>query len=429
MHNPHLSNAGVPLDHEAFVAGALLIDPARTLRETRGLLTPESFESETYQAIFSAALELEREGIETDVSVLKRRVERNGAELSNEVCRDLMNAVPTLQALPFYAERVAEDADARNLKAVFLDAYQRLTSGDILSSVKGDVERALTDIKQRGSAALVSSGEAMKSCYEGLLTASGGEKLFVGTGYGKLNRILGGGYIKAGLHILAARPGTGKTTLALQIAENVAAKGIKTLFISLEMGVDQLQHRRIAMDAGVSLGDILQIAPEDTETWRKIAASSAKLSPRPLLFNNLGQLSVDRIERLARASEAKFVVIDYLGLIHHAGGKSIYEKVTETSGALKRMAISLNIPVLCLCQLNRAADGKAPQLSELRDSGAIEQDADTVCLQWIPGGRPDDGYIASSTPVELQLIVAKNRHGAQGKLSLDWYMNCGRIRE
>ena len=417
------------INHEAFVAGALLMSPESTLRDCRGILTPESFENSIYGGIYAAALELEAEGLAMDVAVVKERCNRNGIGLTNEDCIELMRGVPTLTTLEFYAECVAQAADGRNLRNLFLDASDRLGRGDNVAAVRSEVEAELAAVKSRGAAALISAGEAMHQCYEGLINASAGEKLFVGSGYGKLNRILGGGYIKSGLHILAARPGTGKTTLALQIAENVAAKGIKTLFISLEMGVDQLQHRRLAMDAGVPLGDILTIGQEDTELWQKIYASTKKLSSRPIVFNRMPGLSLSRIERLARSSEAGFVVIDYLGLIQHSTGKSIYERVTETSNGLKRMAVSLGIPVLCLCQLNRGADGRQPQLSELRDSGAIEQDADTVTLQWLPGGRLEDERMSAYTPSELQLIVAKNRHGAQGTISLDWYMQCGRIRE
>lgn len=424
-----LTDGGIPVDHEAFVAGALLIDPPRTLRDLRGLLRPESFDNHIYRAIYEAALELEAEGVQTDVVTLRQRVNRNGLELTDRECVALMNSVPSLTALNFYAERVAEAEDARSLKAALLDGYTRLEHGDILSSVRGDVEANLSAIRERGASALISSGDAMKQCYEGLMASAAGEKLFVGSGYGRLNKILGGGFIRSGLHILAARPGTGKTTLALQIAENVAAKGIKTLFISLEMGVDQLMHRRLAVEAGVPLGDLHQISHADTELWQKVASASSKLSPRPLYFNLVPSLDVDRIERHARAIQAGFVVIDYLGLIQSRGGKSIYEKVTENSNALKRMAVSLNVPVLCLCQLNRGAAGREPQLAELRDSGAIEQDADTVILQWLPEGRPEDENMSPSTPVKLEAIVAKNRHGAQGKTRFSWYMNCGRIRE
>lgn len=424
-----LTKAGVPIDHEAYIAGALLIDTERVLRDLRGLLTPESFDNSTYRAIYEAALELEKDGIKADPVTIRDRSCFNGHELTMQDCIELMRVVPTLTSVGYYAERVAEAEDARSLKNVLLDCYTRLGDGDHLSSVRGDLERSLSAIKERGAAALISSGDAMKQCYDGLMASAAGDKLFVGSGYGKLNKILGGGFIKAGLHILAARPGTGKTTLALQIAENVAAKGIKTLFISLEMGIDQLQHRRVAMEAGLSLSDLHGMAHADQDTWKKVREATAKLGARPLYFNLVPSMNVSRIERHARAINAEFVVIDYLGLIQHTNAKSIYEKVTETSNALKRMAVSLNIPVLCLCQLNRVASGHEPQLAELRDSGAIEQDADTVILQWLPDGRPDGDNMSPFKPVILEAIVAKNRHGPQGKVLMSWYMNCGRIRE
>ena len=419
----------VTMDHEAFLAGALLIDAKRTLRDVRGLLTADSFVDPTYRAMFEAAVELEADQQSIDPVVLCKAVEQKGVELPFDRAKELMGLVPSLEAVNFYGERLAEAEDTRNMRNMLLDAYERLTNGENMGMVRSEVERELAALKLRGSAALISSMDAMSNAYAQLMEASSGKKLFVGTGYDKLNKPLGGGFIKSGLHILAARPGTGKTTLAMQIAENVAAKGINTLFITLEMSVEQLQHRRIAVEAGLSLSDLLHVAPEDTSTWDKIHAAVKKLNQRPLMFNRMPGLSIQRIERLARTSEAGFLVIDYLGLISHSGGKSIYEKVTETSNALKRMAVSLGIPVLCLCQLNRGADGHAPALSELRDSGAIEQDADTVLLQWLPGGRPEAENFPSYSPVTLEVLVAKNRHGAQGKVALNWYMNCGRIRE
>lgn len=412
-------------NHESYIIGALLTDLETTLRDCEGLVTADSFVSDTYRTLWECATELRSEGEGADIVMLLQRARSRGINLSREDCRELMNQCPTLSSLGWYGEKVAEAEEARNLRAAMLDSCQRLADGEAVGLVLPDIEAALNCAKARGSAAVVHSGDAMKETYDSLMAAASGEKLFLSTGYPRLDRIFGGGYIKAGLHILAARPGTGKTTLALQIAENVAARNIPTLFISLEMGIDQLQHRRIAMDAGLSLGDIMHISTADKEVWQKINTSSARLASRPLMFNRVGTMSVARIERLARSSKAKFVVIDYLGLIQQQGGKSIYERTTEVSNALKRMAIALNIPVLCLSQLNRQSDGKEPRISELRDSGAIEQDADTVCLQWLPEQREEN----SISPVTLELIVAKNRHGMQGKLHLRWYMNNGRIRE
>ena len=118
------------INHEAFVAGALLMSPESTLRDCRGILTPESFENSIYGGIYAAALELEAEGLAMDVAVVKERCNRNGIELTNEDCIELMRGVPTLTTLEFYAERVAQAADGRNLRNLFLDASDRLGRGD-----------------------------------------------------------------------------------------------------------------------------------------------------------------------------------------------------------------------------------------------------------------------------------------------------------
>ena len=151
-----------------------------------------------------------------------------------------------------------------------------------------------------------------------------------------------------------------------------------------------------------------------------------KLHARPLFFNQERRCTVPSVGVQARqVKHCGLVVVDYLGLIQHGPGKSLYERVTETSNGLKRLALSLNIPVLCLAQLNRELEGRKgpPRLSDLRDSGAIEQDADGVLLLHCPQYEDKNG------PAPLVVSVAKNRHGPAGsELLFNWYLNNGRIR-
>lgn len=403
------------------------MDAEFVLEQVRGILTVDCFEIPHYKAIYAAAIALVDQGRSPDPVMIRDEARHMGCELDAALIRELLTIAPTAANVVVHAEAMVKDANARAMATLLGDVIARLSDGEDVDSVRGDIESQLAKCRQRGDSDVVSGADAIDATYRLLEEMSAGQKLFVPTGFRNLDNILGGGLIKSGLHILAARPGTGKTTLALQIAENVAAAGKRVLFVSLEMSREQLTQMRFAIEGGIDRRDLLSITDKDADLWRRVTEVAARIHSRPLYFNRLSNLSVSRIERLARSSKAELVVIDYLGLISHGNGKSLYEKVTETSGALKRMAMALNVPVLCLCQLNRESDGRAPKVSELRDSGAIEQDADTITMQWIPGGRPEVDN--SWTPAELEVIVGKNRHGPLGKLRFAWYMACGRIRE
>ena len=255
-----------------------------------------------------------------------------------------------------------------------------------------------------------------------------GYRAFVETGISDLDRILGGGLIREGLYILAARPGCGKTTLAAALADRMLERGRRVLFVSLEMSRKQLMARRVAADAGrVTAAQILRGELSEEER-RAVGESLVKLAKRPLFFNRRTSLNTSEIQFLAKQNRADVVIIDYLGLMRHEAGKSLYERVTGTSNQLKRMARGLETPVLCLAQLNREVEGRQnqePRLSDLRDSGAIEQDADGVLLIHRPAIEDADEY----GPTPMEVTVAKNRHGRTGKIELNWYMRSGRILE
>ncbi|MDD4510459.1 MAG: DnaB-like helicase C-terminal domain-containing protein, partial [Oscillospiraceae bacterium] len=154
----------------------------------------------------------------------------------------------------------------------------------------------------------------------------------------------------------------------------------------------------------------------------------AEIQNRPILFNRKPTASVSDVLFLARQAKGLgLIVIDYLGILRHEAGRSLYERVTATSGALKRMARAVHVPVLCLAQLNRETEGRTggkPRLSDLRDSGAIEQDADGVLLLHSPVERDK---LAHGEPLPLFLTAAKNRHGGTGEIGFDFHLQNSRI--
>lgn len=220
----------------------------------------------------------------------------------------------------------------------------------------------------------------------------------------------------------------GKSTFALNLADNI---GGNVLFVSLEMSPEQLTAKRVARLTGIPAAKLLRGAVTDDD-WQKIAIANSTLSEQGVFINSRYDLSVQQIQLLAQSvPELKAVVVDYLGLIQPATrGGSTYENVSAISRELKRLAISLNIPVICLSQLSRAVEGrqnKRPMLSDLRDSGAIEQDADAVMFLY-----RDDYYTGETTegfPSLVELEVAKNRHGQTGKTEFNCWLSSSLFRE
>ena len=233
------------------------------------------------------------------------------------------------------------------------------------------------------------------------------------------------GLNKGELILIAARPAMGKTSIALNIAMDVAKNSDKTVAVfSLEMSREQLVSRLLAREASVPSQNMLtgQLSPDE---WRRLASAAQMVSATDMRIDDNSMLTVaDMNAQCRRLSNLGLVVIDYLQLMQSAGGKSSYNEnrqqaVSDISRMLKIMAKELNVPVICLSQLNRAAVGrsdKRPMLNDLRDSGAIEQDADVVI------GLHREGYYdqESSDPYLAEAIVLKNRKGQTGTVYLQW---------
>ena len=239
--------------------------------------------------------------------------------------------------------------------------------------------------------------------------------------------------LSSGMYILAARPGMGKTTLALNIADRVAERTGPVLFISLEMDVEQLVAKRVARLSGIPANRLLMGKLSEQE-YAKMAQAAGKLEQVPLYINRRPGATVEQIEALARRVPGlALVVVDYVGKISPSESSyrnsDRYNYMTEVSGDLKTMARSLRLPVLVLCQLNRASEGqkdKRPGLANLRDTGALEQDADGVIFlyreaYYNPEGRP------LYEPEPMEVILEKNRHGPTGSCELAFSMAVSKV--
>ena len=406
------------------VLGSILIYP-ECLSAVRGEITPEMFPFPNQREIYSAACALQDEGEPVDPVTIGVRVKETGGEWSNSYALQLIEATPTAANVLEWCRLLRREAMARTLEERTRQASEDLQTGLDPFTVAQELTAAIEDISDMENAAgVVSGSEAMVELGEAIQAAEE-DPPCLSTGFRALDRILGGGLMKGCLYILAARPGQGKTTLGTAVAETVAKAGRTVLFVSLEMTRQQLAARRVAAYVGtVTATQVLtgQCVGEDLD---KVTDAMTALSRRKILFNRRGRVNVREIQFLARKNQADLVVIDYLGLIRHEDGKSLYEKVTETSNRLKQMTVLLNIPVLCLAQLNREVEGRGnqpPRLSDLRDSGAIEQDADAVLLLHRLPATEEAPIMA-----HLNLIIAKNRYGPQGTVTLDWSLRNGRV--
>lgn len=414
------------------VAGSILIDAA-CLSAVRQQVRADDFELAQDRGIFEAACRLADAGRPADVVTILQDARRHGADLSEEYAATLMKVTPTAANAANYAAAVHTEAVRRRLSDIgvrLMDACE-----DQANTPSGIITEAMSALEAADAApqaGMRSSSEALSAFLDYRAQLDSGQAVTVGTGYPGLDKLLGGGLLNQGLYILAARPGCGKTTLGLKIAEHAAKTGA-CLFFSLEMSAEQITARRIAAESGLSIGRLMVGRNLSDDEQAKLANAASVLSTHDFRLNRAPGASVSDIAQAAHLTKGlRLIVVDYLGLVRSdERGLSIYERTTRNSAALKALARSLNVPILCLAQLNRAAEqrqDKQPSMADLRDSGAIEQDADAVLLL----RRLAMYENVQQKPWESQTltaIVAKNRHGNIGRLDFDFWGSSGIVRE
>ena len=413
-----------PLQAENGVAGAILVDSA-CLEAVTPLVTAEDFHSEANRRLYTAALELRGRGEPVDAVTLHAAL---GDSVPPEYLMQLMEITPTAANAGVYAQETRRASMRRALVALAQALEQDASGADDPQALIARAGRALEDIAARDTPrGLANSAQAMERFYQHRAQVDAGRGGFLTTGLGALDRLLGGGLLNSGLYVLAARPGMGKTALALQIADHMAQNHGGVLYVSLEMDLEQIAARRLARLSRLPIHRLL-MDRLDEQACARMAQAAAQLSQLPLYVNRQGWAGVEQVEQLARhVPDLCCIVIDYFGLIRPPEGKgSRYEAMTQISGALKALARSRGVPVLCLAQLNRELTQRRdcrPKLSDLRDTGALEQDADGVILLH-RGDYYQDG--PAPDPSLLELILAKNRHGPTGVCQMAFYLAQGR---
>ena len=415
---------------EQAVLGSMLID-AECIKDVMDQLQPEDFYLRQNREIFETIYSMFIYSKPIDGVTVAGEMEKNG--LYNDNTRpyllQLMEVTPTSANVMEYARIVREKALMRAVAVAASEITAMIqdgagAAGDLLESA----EQKVYGIRRgRNAQNMVTINVVLQEVMERLaeLTAAGGNTLpGLSTGLsaidGKIN-----GLNKSDLLLLAARPGMGKTSLALNIALNAAKASGKTVAIfSLEMSRDQLVTRLIASEGLVENTRLVTGNLRESD-WQKIAEAASALSRLDIRIDDNPLLTVaDMNAKCRRLDNLGLVVIDYLQLMTSAGGKSYsgenrQQAVSDISRMLKIMAKELQVPVLCLSQLSRAnekREDKRPMLSDLRESGSIEQDADIVMFIY-----RDDYYNEDSEKRNIaECIVAKNRHGETGKVELRW---------
>ena len=417
-------NLPFSLDAEQSVLGAIILEPS-CFDKVCEYVTPESFYLPQHQAIFRAVSSLSLSSTTTILEALKKDGAYEEAE-GKSYLMQLADLVPSTANAEAYAAIVREKYYARSLilasRAIIDEAMEGQTDA---STLLDSAEQKIYEIRQgKDITGLVHIRDVIvNETFERLskLTSDEREKyLGLPTGLSGVDRLTTG-LNKSDLILLAARPGVGKTSFALNIASHVAeASGKAVAVFSLEMTRDQLVQRMLSSEARVDnnkfkTGDI------GVEEMTRIAEAGDVLSKCPIYIDDTSNITVPQMKaKLRRVRNLGLVVIDYLQLMStgRKDGNRVLE-VSEITRNLKIMAKELQVPVLCLSQLSRAnekRDDKRPMLSDLRESGAIEQDADIVLFLY-----RDDYYNSDSEKRNVaECIVAKNRHGETGKVELRW---------
>ena len=424
------------LEAEQSVLGAVLLDSSCLDTVAEILPSAEYFYQSSHAAIYGAMLQMFTAGEPIDYVTLLSRLQKDPSFLENggkEYLLQLAQIVPSIANADAYARIVRDKYDTRTLILTAREILEEASSGTQDASTLLDAaEQKIFDIRRgQNMQGLERIDQTILETFKrlDLLNQPDSDAYRpIPTGIHELDRVITG-LNRTDLILLAARPGMGKTSFALNLARNAAVQSKKRVaFFSLEMTREQLASRLLSTEAQIS-GTRLRTGEIPDEAWPRLVEAGDVLSQTQLYFDDDSAITVPQMKaKLRRLKDVDLVVIDYLQLM--SSGMRTDNRVQEISFItrnLKIMAKELDVPVLCLSQLSRESEKRTthkPMLSDLRDSGSIEQDADIVLFLYregyyanqdnAPGPSPDDDQNSA------ECIVAKNRHGETRSVPLHW---------
>jgi len=399
---------------EQSVLGAMLIDKDAVIAVAE-FLVPEDFYDGRLKDIYKACIDLYEERVPIDVLTVTEKLKKNKTlkEVgSSSFLAELANGVPTAAHVEHYGRIVKDTATKRSLMSVASRLVDvSLDEGLAANEVLDKAESEIFSLSQKSlTKAFTSVRDTLAESFDRLdeLHKSGGGIRGVPTGFKDLDDALAG-LQPSNLLILAARPGVGKTTLAMNIAQYVAVELKRPVgFFSLEMSREELVDRLLVAQADIDAWR-LKTGKLSEDDFSKLSDAMGVLAEAPLFIDDTPALSVlemrTKARRLQVESGLELLVVDYMQLARSRNLENRVQEVSEISQGMKNLARELKIPVIVLSQLSRSVEtrgGKKPQLSDLRESGSIEQDADVVMFLW----REDD-----ENPENIMLDIAKHRNG------------------
>jgi replicative DNA helicase len=416
------------IEAEQAVLGSIFLEQ-EALTVTSEILVPEDFYRTAHQKIFQAILTLSDKGEPVDLVTVT--AELSDQNLLDEVggvsyLAELANSVPTAANVEYYARIIEEKSILRRLirtaTTIAADGYER---EDDVEGLLSDAERKILEVSQKkNTKGFQNIKDVLVQTYDKIevLHSRKGEITGIPTGFTELDRMTAG-FQRNDLIIVAARPSVGKTAFSLNIAQNVATKTDENVAIfSLEMGADQLVMRMLCAEGNIN-AQRLRTGDLTAEDWAKLTMAMGSLSNAGIYIDDTPGIRVGEIRakcrRLKQESGLGMILIDYLQLIQGSGrgGENRQQEVSEISRSLKALARELQVPVIALSQLSRGVESrqdKRPMMSDIRESGSIEQDADIVAFLY-----RDDYYDRESEKKDIiEIIIAKQRNGPVGTVEL-----------
>ena len=419
------------VEAEQSVIGSMIMDREAIVVASE-IITGEDFYNKQYGILFETMVELNDQGSAVDLVTLQNRLREKDVPpqvSSLEFVRDLLGAVPTSANIKYYANIVAEKSTLRKLIRLNEEIANTCYAGkESLEYILEDTEKRIFEIVQkRNRGEFVPIRQVVMNAMDRIEAASRNKGAVTGipTGFVDLD------YRTAGMQpsdliLIAARPSMGKTAFVLNIAEYVAFKQDKTVAIfSLEMSKEQLVNRLFSLESHVD-AQHLRTGQLNDQEWEKLIESAGVIGRSHLIIDDTPGISIAELRSKCRKYKLEhnlsMIIIDYLQLMSGSGGRasdSRQQEISDISRSLKAIARELTVPVIALSQLSRAVEQRPdhrPMLSDLRESGAIEQDADVVMFIY-----RDDYYNHDTEKKDIaEIIIAKQRNGPIGTVELAW---------
>jgi replicative DNA helicase len=433
MANTSNSDVRVPpqnIEAERSVLGALMLDKDAIIK-VANLIRLGDFYKDDHNLIYETMLELYEKREPIDVLSLSNRLEEKG-QLDkiggSSSLTSLVNSVPSSSNVAHYAKVIQKKSTLRKLIHVASEILELgYKESEDAEKILDEAEQKLFAVSQKYlKQDFIPIKSILEAAFNRIDELHKGDHKLRGTpsGYPDLDSILAG-FQKSDLVIVAARPSIGKTTLALDFARQIAInEKIPVGIFSLEMSSDQLIDRMLAAQSGVDLWRLRTgrlKTGEGDDDFQRIGEAMGILSEAPIFIDDAGSANVMEIRTMARRLQSEqnvgVIIVDYLQLMEGRGSDNRVNEISEISRALKQLARELNIPVIALSQLSRAVESRSPQipkLSDLRESGSIEQDADVVMFLY----REDREKPDTPNKNIVEVHIAKHRNGPVGKMSL-----------